>query len=96
LLEPTDQSAKKMPRNDIPGFHFVEDIERSPSGWDHFANAKGRFMKAYILRDKEAEEEVKKAKKAKNQGQWIRGSWERQANGGLKWIRPKFIPGPAA
>ena len=53
-------------------------------------------MKAYILRDKEAEEEVKKAKKAKNQGQWIRGSWERHANGGLKWIRPKFIPGPAA
>ena len=36
-------------------------------------------MKGYILRDKEAEEEVKKARKAKNQGQWIRGRWERQA-----------------
>jgi DNA-binding NarL/FixJ family response regulator len=24
------------------------------------------------------------------------GRWERQADGGLKWIRPKFIPGPAA
>jgi hypothetical protein len=53
-------------------------------------------MKGYILRDKEAEEEVKKARKAKNQGQWIRGRWERQPSGGLKWIRPKFIPGPAA
>jgi hypothetical protein len=78
------------------GFHFVEDIERRPKWVGNFAKAKGRIMKAYILRDKEAEEEVKKAKKAKNQGQWIRGSWERQANGGLKWIRPKFIPGPAA
>jgi hypothetical protein len=53
-------------------------------------------MKGYILRDKEAEEEVKKARKAKDEGQWIRGRWERQASGGLKWIRPKFIPGPAA
>jgi hypothetical protein len=53
-------------------------------------------MKGYILRDKEAEDEAKKARKAKNQGQWIRGRWERQACGGLKWIRPKFIPGPAA
>jgi hypothetical protein len=32
-------------------------------------------MKCYILRDKEAEEEAKKARKAKNQGQWIRGRW---------------------
>ena len=31
-------------------------------------------MKGYILRDKEAEEEAKKAIKAKNQGQWIRGA----------------------
>ena len=44
-------------------------------------------MKGYILRDKEAEEEAKKARKAKNQGQWIRGRWERQACGGLKWIQ---------
>jgi hypothetical protein len=55
-------------------------------------------MKGYILRDKEVEEEAKKARKAKKQGQWIVGRWERQASGGLKlkWIRPKFIPGPAA
>jgi hypothetical protein len=53
-------------------------------------------MKEYILRDKEVEEEAKKARKAKNEGQWTVGRWERQANGGLKWIRPKFIPGPAA
>jgi hypothetical protein len=92
LLTKAQRNAKEC----IPSFHFVEDTERSPDGWDHFTKAKGRIMKAYILRDKEAEEEVKKAKKAKNQGQWIRGSWERQANGGLKWIRPKFIPGPAA
>jgi hypothetical protein len=80
----------------IHGFYFVEDIERKPGGWDNFANAKEELLKGYILRDKEAEEEVKKARKAKNQGQWIRGRWERQASGGLKWIRPKFIPGPAA
>jgi hypothetical protein len=53
-------------------------------------------MKTYILRDKEAEDEARKARKAKNQGQWIRGRWERQADGGLKWIRPKFIPVLAA
>ena len=53
-------------------------------------------MKEYILRDKEVEEEAKKARKAKNQDQWIRGRWERQAYGELKWIRPKFIPRPAA
>ena len=53
-------------------------------------------MKGYILRDKEVEDEAKKARKAKNQGQWIAGRWERQADGGLKMIRPKFIPGPAA
>jgi hypothetical protein len=53
-------------------------------------------MKGYILRHKEAEDEAKKARKAKNQGQWIAGRWERQADGGLKRIRPKFIPGPAA
>jgi hypothetical protein len=53
-------------------------------------------ISGYILRDKEVEEEAKKARKAKNQGQWIAGRWERQADGGLKWIRPKFIPGPAA
>ena len=35
-------------------------------GGKNFANAKGRIMKAYILRDMEAEEEVKKAKKAKS------------------------------
>jgi hypothetical protein len=51
---------------------------------------------AYLLTDEEAENEVKKARKAGDQGQWIRGSWERQANGKLKWIRPKFIPGPAS
>jgi len=28
-------------------------------------------MKAYILRDKEVEDEAKKERKAKNQGQWI-------------------------
>jgi hypothetical protein len=80
----------------IPGFQFVEDIERRPCGWDNLRERKGRIMKGYILRDKEAEEEVRKARKAKNQGQWIRERWERQADGGLKWIRPKFIPGPAA
>ena len=48
------------------------------------------------VRDKEVEEEANKARKAKKQGQWIVGRWERQASGGLKWIRPKFIPGPAA
>jgi hypothetical protein len=53
-------------------------------------------MKAYIVRDKKAEDEAKKARKAKSQGQWIMGRWERQENGKLKWIRPKFIPGPAA
>ena len=50
-------------------------------------------MKGYLLRDKEVEEEAKKAKKAKNQGQWTRGRWESPASGGLKWIRQKFIPG---
>jgi hypothetical protein len=58
-----------------------------------FRERKGRIMRGYILREKEVEEEAKKARKAKNQGQWIRGRWERQACGGLKWIRPKFIPG---
>jgi hypothetical protein len=53
-------------------------------------------MKVYILRDKAVADEAKKAKKAKNHGQWIMGRWERQENGKLKWIRPKFIPGPAA
>ena len=53
-------------------------------------------MKGYILRDKEVENEARKAEKAKKQGQWIVGRWERQADGGLKWIRPKFIPRPAA
>ena len=48
-------------------------------------------MKGYILRDKEAEEEAKKARKAKNQGQWIRGRWERQVSGGLKWIQAKVL-----
>jgi len=53
-------------------------------------------MEGYILRDKEVEDEAKKARKAKKHGQWIVGRWERQAHGGLKWIRPKFIPVPAA
>jgi hypothetical protein len=35
-------------------------------------------MKGYILRDKEVEDEAKKARKAKKQGQWIVGRWERQ------------------
>jgi hypothetical protein len=51
-------------------------------------------MKAYILRDREAEAEVRKEKKAKGRGTWIRGSWERQKNGRLKWIIPRFIPDP--
>ena len=58
----------------IPGFHFVEDIERRPGGWDNVANAKGKIMKGYILRDKEVEDEAKKARKAKKQGQWIVGA----------------------
>jgi hypothetical protein len=52
-------------------------------------------MKAFIFRDKESEDEIKKARKAKNQGQWMRGRLELQTDGGLKWIRPKFIAGPA-
>ena len=32
-------------------------------------------MKGYILRDKEVEDEAKKARKAKKQGQWIVGRW---------------------
>jgi hypothetical protein len=52
-------------------------------------------MKAYILRDREVTDETKKARKAKHRGQWIRGRRERQENGELKWIRPKFIAGPA-
>ncbi len=56
----------------------------------------GHAMKGYMLRDKEVEDEAKRAREAKNQGQWIAGCWESQADGGLKWIRPKFIPGPAA
>jgi hypothetical protein len=71
-------------------------LREGQSGWDNFVNAKERITKGYILRDKEVEEEAQKARKAKNQGQWIAGRWERQACGGLKWIRPKFIPGPAA
>jgi hypothetical protein len=31
-------------------------------------------MKEYILRDKEVEEEAKKARKAKNEGQWTVGA----------------------
>jgi hypothetical protein len=31
-------------------------------------------MKGYILEDKEVEEEAKKARKAKKQGQWIVGA----------------------
>jgi hypothetical protein len=53
-------------------------------------------MKGYILRDKEVEDEAKKARKAKNQGEWIAGRCEPQECGELKWIRPKFIPGPGA
>ena len=53
-------------------------------------------MKGHILTDKEVEDEAKKARKAKKQGQWIVGRWERRVDGGLKWIRPEFIPGPAA
>lgn len=41
-------------------------------------------MKGYILRDKEVEDEAKKARKAKKQGQWIVGRWERQASGRLR------------
>ena len=41
-------------------------------------------MKGYILRHKEVEDEAKKARKAKKQGRWIVGRWERQAEGGLK------------
>jgi hypothetical protein len=44
------------------------------------------------------EAENEKAEKAKNQGQWTRGRWEVRGSGKkklLKWIRPKFIPGPA-
>ena len=41
-------------------------------------------MKECILRGKEVEDEAKKARKAKKQGQWIVGRWERQAHGGLK------------
>ena len=78
------QVVVQWPRFDAPQFLGV------------FRERKGRIMKGYILRDKEVEEEAKKARKAKKQGQWIVGRWERQAYGGLKWIRPKFIPGPAA
>ena len=53
-------------------------------------------MKAYILRDREVTDETKKTRKAKHWGQWIRGRWERQENGELKWIRPKFIARPPA
>jgi hypothetical protein len=90
------KSQRKCEGMIIPGFHFVEDIEGRPGGVGQFRECKGRIMKGFLLRDKEAEEEAKKARKAKNQGQWMRGRWERQASGGLKWIRPKFIPGPVA
>ena len=50
-------------------------------------------MKGYILRDKEVEDEAKKARKAKNQGQWIRGRWERQACGGLSTVQNLAEPG---
>jgi hypothetical protein len=80
----------------FPASILLRILREAQVGGKNFANTKGRFMKGYILRDKEAQEEVKKARKAKNQGKWIRGSWERQANGGLQWIRPKFICRPAA
>jgi hypothetical protein len=41
-------------------------LREGQGGWDSFANAKERMMKGYILRDKEVEEEAKKARKAKN------------------------------
>jgi hypothetical protein len=31
----------------IPGFHFVEDIERRPGGWDNFANARKNYERIY-------------------------------------------------
>jgi hypothetical protein len=37
LLELTDPNRKE---NAKESFHFVEDIERRPGGWDNFANAK--------------------------------------------------------
>jgi hypothetical protein len=55
------------------------------------------MKKAKALRGpKEVYIEAEKARKANNQGQWIRGRWERKEDGTLKWIIPKFIPGPAA
>jgi hypothetical protein len=39
-----------------------------------FRERKGKIMKGYILEDREVEEEAKKARKAKKQGQWIVGA----------------------
>jgi hypothetical protein len=52
-------------------------------------------MTAYILRNREFTDETKKARKAKHRGQWIRGALGTARDGELKWIRPKFIAGPA-
>jgi hypothetical protein len=49
-------------------------------------------MKKNIL--KEIQAEARKAKKAKNQGGWIIGQWERQHDGTLRLVIPRFIPGP--
>jgi hypothetical protein len=50
-LNPTDQIAKKMRRNDYSRFpFFVEDIERRPGGWDNFAKAKKNYERIYPQR----------------------------------------------
>jgi hypothetical protein len=51
---------------------------------------------AQFLGHKEVTAEAEKARKYNNQGAWIRGCWERQKDGSLKLIIPRFIPGPAA
>ena len=53
-------------------------------------------MKGYILRDKEVEEEAKKARKAKKQGQWIGGALATSGGWRTQVDQAKFIPGPAA
>jgi hypothetical protein len=42
----------------------------------------------------EVQAETRKARKAKDRGAWIMGRWERQHDGALRWIIPRFIPGP--